>query len=103
MAPQQQGGQMQGQGVQYTDRDIMQLMLNEFKHTASSLNTYITEATNEQLRRDYMTCLGNVYNAQQQIFDMMQQKGYYKVQQASPQSIAQARNKFSGQSQQMMQ
>ena len=104
MAPQQQqSGQMQGQGTQYNDQDIMQLLLNEFKHCASSVNIYVTEATSEQLRRDYMTCLGNIYNAQQQMFDMMQQKGYYKVQQASPQEIAQARNKFSSQNQQMMQ
>lgn len=100
---QQQGGQMQGQGMQYNDQDIMQLLLNQFKHAASSVNTYVTEANNEQLRRDYMTCLGNIYNAQQQMFDMMQQKGYYQVQQASPQELTKAQNKFNSQSQQIMQ
>lgn len=97
---QNQQGQMSGQGVQFSDQDILQLALSETKLMAASLNTYILEAADEQLRRDYMTVLGDVYNQQKQIFDVMQQKGYYNVQNASPQSISQVKNKFSGQSQQ---
>lgn len=92
-----------GQGQQFTDRDALQLALNECKHMAQSLNTYILEATNDQLRRDYMTVLGNIYSQQKEVFDMMQQKGYYSVNNANPQAITQAQNKFSGQAQQTMQ
>ncbi|QJW48842.1 spore coat protein [bacterium BFN5] len=52
---------------------------------ASSLNTYILEAYDDQLRRDYMTVLGDVYSQPKQIFDVMQQKDYYNVQSASHQ------------------
>jgi len=102
---QQQGqGQMQGQGAQITDRDLLQVCLNETKHCASSLNTYIQEASSEQLRRDYMTVLGDVYSQQKQIFDYMQQQGFYSVKNANPQDIAQAKSKFSqNQQQQSMQ
>jgi len=93
---QQQQGQMSGQGVQFSDQDVLQLALNETKMMASSLNTYILEASDDQLRRDYMTVLGDVYSQQKQIFDVMQQKGYYNVQSASPQSISQVKNKFNG-------
>lgn len=93
---QQQQGQMSGQGVQFSDQDVLQLALNETKMMASSLNTYILEASDDQLRRDYMTVLGDVYSQQKQIFDVMQQKGYYNVQSASPQSITQVKNKFNG-------
>jgi len=96
---QQQQNQMSGQGMQFSDQTILQLALNESKLMAASLNTYILEASDEQLRRDYMTVLGDVYSQQKQIFDMMQQKGYYSVQNASPQSISQAKTKFSGQQQ----
>ena len=92
----QQQGQMSGQGVQFSDQDVLQLALNETKMMASSLNTYILEASDDQLRRDYMTVLGDVYSQQKQIFDVMQQKGYYNVQSASPQSISQVKNKFNG-------
>jgi len=102
---QQQGrqqGQMTGQGMQFTDRDVLQVCLNEAKHLAHSINTYILEANNEQLRRDYMTVLGDIYSQQKQVYDIMQQKGYYSVKNASPQDINQAQNKFNAQGQQSM-
>ena len=67
---------------------------------ASSLNTYIQESASEQLRRDYMTVLGDVYSQEKQLFDYMQQKGFYNVKNASPQDISQAQSKFKGQLQQ---
>lgn len=91
---------MSGQGAQVADHDIMQICLNESKHLASSLNIYIQEAANEQLRRDYMTVLGEIYSQEKQIYDYMQQKGYYNVKNATPQDISQAQSKFSSQSQQ---
>lgn len=98
---QQTGKQPGGQGMsQLGDREILQLCLNECKHKAASLNIYIQEAANEQLRRDYMTVLGDVYSQEQQLFDLMQQKGYYNVKNASAQEISQAQSKFSGQNQQ---
>ena len=96
---QQQGQQPNGQGVQFADKDILQLALNETKHTAQALNSFIIEASNEQLRRDYMTVLGDVYNQQKQVFDLMEQKGFYNVQDATPEQMTQAQNKFSGQMQ----
>lgn len=97
----QQQGQMSGQGMQFSDRDILQVCLNESKHLAASMNTYILEANNEQLRRDYMNVLGDVYSQQKQVYDLMQQKGYYQVKNANPQDIAQAQSKFTSQQGQM--
>ncbi len=92
---QNQQGQMNGQGTQFADQDILQLVLNESKHTAEAINTYILEATNEQLRKDYMTVLGDVYMQQKQIFDVMQQKGFYNVENATVQQITKAQSKIS--------
>lgn len=86
---------MSGQAAQFADQDIMQLCLNETKHLANAVNTFIQEASSDQLRRDYMTALGDIYNQQHQLFDAMQQKGYYNVKNANPQDISQAANKFS--------
>lgn len=88
-------GMQSGQGMQFADRDILQLALNETKHLAGTINTYITEASNEQLRRDYMTVLGDVYNQQKQVFDMMQEKGFYNVENATAQQMTKAQSKFS--------
>ena len=99
MAQQGQQAGQSGQGTKFGDRDILQLALNESKHTAEALNTFILETSNEQLRRDYMTVLGDVYNQQKQVFDLMQQKGFYSVENATAQQIAQAQSKFSAQMQ----
>lgn len=88
-----------GQGTQISEKDILQVTLNECKHCAESLNSAILEASNEQLRRDYMTVLGDVYNQQKQVFDLMQQKGYYSVENATPEQMTQAQSKFNGQMQ----
>ncbi|MCC5464023.1 spore coat protein [Pelosinus baikalensis] len=91
----QQQGRMNGQGSQFADQDILQLALNESKHLAESINSYILEAANEQLRKDYMNVLGDVYSQQKQIFDVMQQKGFYNVENATAQQINKAQSKFS--------
>jgi spore coat protein CotF len=91
----QQQGQMNGQGSQFADQDILQLALNESKHLAESINSYILEAANDQLRKDYMNVLGDVYSQQKQIFDVMQQKGFYNVENATAQQINKAQSKFS--------
>lgn len=96
----QQGQEYSGKGLQLSDKEILQICLNESKHTASALNTFILEATDDKLRRDYMTVLGDLYSQQKEVFDLMQQKGYYSPKQASPQDLAQAQTNFSGQNQQ---
>lgn len=97
----QQSGQqtmqssMSGQGVSLSERELLQLALNETKLTAAAINTFALESSSDTLRRDYLTILGDVHNEQKQIYDMMQQKGYYNVKNASPQDIAQVQSKFS--------
>ena len=94
------------------DQDIMQNILNGTKHMATSLNQYILESSSEELRRDYMVVLGEVYGRQKQVYDLMQQKGYYNPKPAQQQDIAEIQNRLTqeqqgggqqetGQSQQM--
>ena len=76
------------------DQDILETVLNETKHMATSLNQYILESANEELRRDYMVVLGEVYGRQKQVYDLMQQKGYYNPKPAQQQDIAELQNKL---------
>jgi spore coat protein CotF len=96
----QQSGQttqsgMSGQGVSLSERELLQLALNETKLTAAAVNTFALECSSDTLRRDYLTILGDVHNEEKQIFDLMQQKGYYNVKNASPQDISQAQSQIS--------
>lgn len=96
---QQQGQQSQAQGagqaMQCGDQELLNLALNEIKFTAQALNGCIVEASSSQLRQDYMTVLGDVYGQQKQLFDLMQQKGYYQTKNANPQDVTQAQAKLS--------
>ena len=86
---------MTGQGASLSEKELLQLALNEAKLTAAAVNTFALESSSETLRRDYLTILGDVHNEEKQIFDLMQQKGYYNVKNASPQDISQVQAKFS--------
>lgn len=94
---QQQTQQMSGQSATLADSDLLKVALSTTKHMAESLNTFALEAQNDNLRRDYLTILGDVHSEGKQLFDLMQQKGYYSVKNATPQDIAQAKSTFSGQ------
>ena len=87
-------GSMSGQGVQVTEESLMNLVLNETKLMAGSINTYILEASDDTLRRDYMTVLGDIYSQQKQLFDCMEQKGYYQLSDATAEEVAGIRAKF---------
>ena len=91
---QNQQGSMSGQGAQVTEESLMNLALNETKLMAGSINTYILEASDDALRRDYMTVLGDIYSQQKQLFDCMEQKGYYQLADATAEEVAQTRAKF---------
>jgi spore coat protein CotF len=97
-AQMQSSGQMNGQANQFSEQNILQVALNDSKLMAASLNNYILESSDDQLRRDYMTVLGDVYGQQKQIFDMMEQKGYYQTQTASPQAINRVKQNFTSSS-----
>ena len=91
---QSQQSSMQSQGAQVTEESLLNLALNETKLMAGSINTYILEASDDALRRDYMTVLGDIYSQQKQLFDCMEQKGYYQLADATAEEVAQTRAKF---------
>lgn len=78
-----------------TDQDIAQSVLKDEKFLCGMINTSILEASSENLRRDWTTCLQNSYRMQKQIFDAMNQKGWYSPVKADMQQISQAQNQFS--------
>jgi spore coat protein CotF len=79
---------------QFTDKELMNVLLNEHKLQASSLNNLILESSSQQLRQDCINLLQDVYSHQKQIFDTMQQQGWYQVKQADQQEISRAQQQL---------
>jgi spore coat protein F len=73
-----------------TDREIMNVLLDEHKLGASSLTNLILESNNQALRNDVTGILTKTFQHQKQIFDLMNQKGWYQIQNASQQDITKA-------------
>jgi spore coat protein F len=73
-----------------TDKEIVNVLLSQHKLNATSLTTLVLESANENLRNDVTNILNNTFKHQKQIFDVMSQKGWYPVQNATQQQISQA-------------
>lgn len=77
---------------QMNDKDLMNTLLSQHKFCAMNLTGLITECANESLRHDCISVLANTLEHQKMIWNTMNQKGWYQVQQASPQEISRAQN-----------
>ncbi|MBS4021958.1 MAG: spore coat protein [Dethiobacter sp.] len=77
-----------------TDQDIAQCLLKDQKFMCDMINGSILEAQSENLRRDWTTCLQNSYRIQKQVFDAMNQKGWYQPAKANQQQLTQAQSQF---------
>lgn len=78
-----------------TDKEITTVLLDQHKLAASSMTNLILESSNQFLRNDVTGILTKTFQHQKQIFDLMSQKGWYKVQNASQQDISKAQQELS--------
>lgn len=80
-----------------SERDIMQLILDQHKHTAKFLTDCVIECSTPALRHECQQALNNTLNHQYQIWEAMHQRGWYQSQPASPQEIAMAQRSLTTQ------
>ncbi|MCX7923456.1 MAG: spore coat protein [Clostridia bacterium] len=78
-----------------TDKEIVNVLLDEHKLAASSLTNLILESNNQFLRNDVTTILTKTFQHQKQLYDLMTQKGWYQVQNASQQDVSRAQQEVS--------
>jgi spore coat protein F len=78
----------------FTDKEITNVLLDNHKLSATSLTNLILESSNQQLRNDASSILDKTFQHQKQIFDVMSQKGFYQVQQATAQDVSKVQQQF---------
>lgn len=92
-----QTGQLpQVKGPEMNDRDWVNDILSYAKYLTYGYNTGLNEAQNPQLHQTVQTILNDVHQSQYELFDMMFQKGWYKMKAADQQEISQAYTQFNG-------
>ncbi|MDK2800124.1 MAG: hypothetical protein PWP27_1956 [Clostridiales bacterium] len=77
-----------------SDKEIVNDSIASQKQIESAYNTYINECTNSKLRADFSNILREEYDIQADLFQEMQKRGWYQVQQAQQNQIQQAKQKY---------
>jgi spore coat protein CotF len=92
-----QSGQLpQVKGPEMNDRDFLNDGLATCKYLTDSLNVAVREASHQQLHADMLTILNETHQSARELFNLMFQKGWYKLEAEQQQKLDQAFQQFSG-------
>lgn len=78
-----------GRGL--TDREMLQLCLELEKGRCRSINNTMLETTHQQLREIYGQCFENASSNHYKLFEIMNNKDWYKTELASKEQIGKVR------------
>ena len=76
------------------DKEILNDFLASQKQIASSYNTFAGECVNPQLRSTFLNILDEEHRIQADLFSDMTARGWYQVEPADRQKVAQTRQKL---------
>lgn len=85
---------------QMNDRDYINDLLATEKYMTDSYSTALNEASNQQLYQDLLTIFTETQNMQRELYGLMFQKGWYKLEAAEQQKLQQSFQQFKGYSNQ---
>lgn len=78
----------------FTDKEILGDGLSTQKATTEKFNTYATECVHDELRDVMLKILEQEHSIQNDVFQMMHQRGYYETPAAQSQKVSEAKQKF---------
>ncbi|MBD1370872.1 spore coat protein [Hazenella sp. IB182357] len=77
-----------------SDRDRLTDILSLEKYLANGYNIATQEASNETLYQSQFQILSSVHQTQRDLFNLMQQKGWYQIEPVEEQKITDKANQF---------
>jgi len=86
----------QVKGPQMNDRDFVNDGLSTCKYLTDSLNVAVREASHEQLHADMLQILTETHQSARELYNLMFQQGWYKLEAEEQQKLQQAYQQFSG-------
>lgn len=81
---------------QMTDKDLLQDLLVTEKYITSAYDNFANESANPSLRQSVLNILNDEHNIQSDLWNTMNQRGWYQVQPAQPQQIQSAISQVMG-------
>jgi spore coat protein F len=82
------------QGNKLSEKEILNDLLLTEKQGTSSLNTYITESTCANLRQNLKGILQDMYSIHENLYNTMNQKGWYTPSDAPSQEVQKVKTEF---------
>ncbi|KLU66868.1 spore coat protein [Desulfosporosinus sp. FKA] len=77
-----------------SEQEIITDLLTSEKHVTSTVNTFITESTCANLRQNLKTILDEEHNIHENLYNIMNSKGWYPATDAEAQEVQKAKDKF---------
>ncbi len=93
-------GEPQVKGPEMNDRDRLNDILATEKYLTDGFNISVREASHDELYQDWMQILTETQQASRDLFNLMFQKGWYKLEAEEQQKLDQTYQQFSGYSSQ---
>lgn len=90
----------QVKGPEMNDRDFINDGLSTCKYLTDSLNVAIREASHNELHADMLQILNETHQCARDLYNVMFQHGWYKLEAEEQQKLQQAQQQFSGYSSQ---
>ena len=81
----------------FGDREMMDDVLASQKFITENYNTFANECASPAVMTELMNILNEEHQIQHEIFDEMQKRGWYTVEQADMNKISQTKQKFQNQ------
>jgi len=79
----------------YTEKEVLGDALATQKAATAEFNNYANECTHEELRTTMMHLLNEEHNLQQDVFNMMHEKGYYPTPAAEEKKVQALKQQYS--------
>ncbi|MEB6548767.1 spore coat protein [Heyndrickxia sporothermodurans] len=83
-----------------SDRDLVNDLLSMEKYLTASYNNAMNEASHEALYQDLLSVFTETQNEQRELFNLMFQNGWYKLEAAEQQKVQQSLQQHQGYSNQ---
>lgn len=77
-----------------TEQEVLTDLLTSEKHTTSTVNTFITESTCANLRQNLKDILQEEHSIHENLYNIMNQKGWYPTSDAQAQEVQKTKDKF---------
>lgn len=91
-----QSGQLpKVKGPEMNDRDLINDILAFQKYMTNGYNTGLNEMQNPKLHEDVQNILNDIHHNQWDAFNLMFQKGWYKMKAADPQELSSTHTQYS--------